>query len=1360
MDSRSQHKNVPFTGKLMTGEPASIGHNFRTLENLRYTDTHVKGVQGMTKVNSTGYATLQDYTDYTEVDVPTRVTVAANTLTIANLDQDEEVYLYYDFGADYFDGDFEFQFDSMVNAGTNEHAYIWGLANDVDDLYATAITNNKDCLFVRRAATGATATLSEYNSGSGISRQSITLLSAVTYYFTIRRDESIGTYGTLYLYIYSDSGRSTLVSTCTVTLTEKKDFRYLYAMSAYKNGSTGKSLNGTISNLRLIDTQTPKSVFHFSKSQPAESHVLVQSDDDTDVKIYENTTVIPDAGTFEDDVIWTDSSGAGLGRFSDAPDGQMIYCNEVDSCIWGGNEIKVGAFITSTAVIADAGSATDPKDFTKEINNTKQDGDNVVYIGGGIDTYTKLLIHANEADGTAGTDIIDSETTPKTITAAGDAQVDTSQAKFGTGSVKFDGTGDYLTLADSDDWYMGTGKFTIDFQVYYKSSYGTEGYFQQRVDADNEVCCYTQNGYVYFQIRSGGTTVVTVQGTITRLKFNDWNHIAIIRGWGGNTNDWVVTINGNKNSVSAVTDADAWPDLAAAFEIGRCYSGVNILYLNRWIDEFRVSKGIARWTENFTPPERAYTDSSNYWLVGSQRPLKGLKYYISNGNTIVSVMTGKEWNGNSWSDLTLTDNTDTGASLAVTGTVTFNSTVDSAKPKYLDGYFLYWYQFYVDAGDATIYHTTLDAPFQDIIDMWDGVYRSVTRFYKYTTAYLDNTINVLENDYYVSTASSYCDLSSMGAYSDPNNCLEIGFTEKMTGIQIQVAPDYTNSTADTTATIDYWTGTEYVTVGTITDGTSESDISLAKSGVISWNNSALSNETLKVIANSPPLYYYRVRFDKAMDASVRVSYVSGITAQKEIGYYKFPVFAQGRVLLCGDMANEKNKATCSAKFMPQTYNGNDSVDLYFGESGELTCGMELFSLYGSSLYSIILMFKDYETWMVSGQDIDVWTNNTFLVSSSIGCPAPLTLKTINLSSEPGTGVNRTLAIWQGTDGVYMSDGRAPIPIHIDIKEYFDRSDSRCIRASKIGDSIGFVDHSKQEYHLLIASGSSATTLNVELVYDIHRNKWFQIDRTLDLQNGTEVHDTDGNAYNYGFLDTGYMERLEYGTDFDGNDIVHTVQFGDFPLSELAFQTRLSHAKLITVAKTTTSNEVTCTHYADTGIVETAVAAVGTITMSGIATENETFVIDTQTFTWKAARAATGQVTIGANAAAAVANIVTAVTEDLSTVTASDGTGDTVVVTAVKTGVLGNSIIFTEDSTNMAVDGSDVLGGTTAGAYATATTKTMSPSRTGHRLAIPYFDEKYDGDPFHSFKFTMTTNDETVGIEPLALVLTYHDTKED
>ena len=116
-----------------------------------------------------------------------------------------------------------------------------------------------------------------------------------------------------------------------------------------------------------------------------------------------------------------------------------------------------------------------------------------------------------------------------------------------------------------------------------------------------------------------------------------------------------------------------------------------------------------------------------------------------------------------------------------------------------------------------------------------------------------------------------------------------------------------------------------------------------------------------------------------------------------------------------------------------------------------------------------------------------------------------------------------------------------------------------------------------------------------------------------------------------------------------------------------------------------------------------VAAQGDITMTGVAVADETFVIDTKTFTWKASRVLDGEVTIGGNAAAAVTNIVTAITADMTTVTAVDGAGDTVRVTAATKGVAGDAIVFTEASSNMDMDGSGTLGAITTGVDGTVGT---------------------------------------------------------
>lgn len=113
---------------------------------------------------------------------------------------------------------------------------------------------------------------------------------------------------------------------------------------------------------------------------------------------------------------------------------------------------------------------------------------------------------------------------------------------------------------------------------------------------------------------------------------------------------------------------------------------------------------------------------------------------------------------------------------------------------------------------------------------------------------------------------------------------------------------------------------------------------------------------------------------------------------------------------------------------------------------------------------------------------------------------------------------------------------------------------------------------------------------------------------------------------------------------------------------------------------------------------TANNAVGTMTFAGgIPVLDDTFTIGTQVFTWKAARGGAGEVTLGADEAACVTNAVVAITADIpGLVTAIDGTGDTVTVTALALGALGNSVVFSESSSNLTMDGAGFLGGTVAG----------------------------------------------------------------
>lgn len=111
----------------------------------------------------------------------------------------------------------------------------------------------------------------------------------------------------------------------------------------------------------------------------------------------------------------------------------------------------------------------------------------------------------------------------------------------------------------------------------------------------------------------------------------------------------------------------------------------------------------------------------------------------------------------------------------------------------------------------------------------------------------------------------------------------------------------------------------------------------------------------------------------------------------------------------------------------------------------------------------------------------------------------------------------------------------------------------------------------------------------------------------------------------------------------------------------------------------------------------AIASQGTITVTSEPFENDGFVIDTQTFLFKVSRTGVGEVTISSSTTTQRNNIRSAINADMTQVVATDGAGDTAVITAATKGTAANSYVFTETAAPaISVDGGGTLGGTVAG----------------------------------------------------------------
>lgn len=219
----------------------------------------------------------------------------------------------------------------------------------------------------------------------------------------------------------------------------------------------------------------------------------------------------------------------------------------------------------------------------------------------GIDSNTVLMLHCDGTD--ASTTFTDSSATGHTMTANGDVQIDTAQQKFGTASGLFDGTGDYLTTLDHADFTFGNGDFTIDFW-YRPAAVGKAMFYSQSTNGSTQINFYREStdNKLYFYVTNGGVFQAQYSTAWTPT-VNTWYHIALVR----NGSTILIFIDGVSKSLTVINaiGTSTNPDFTGVVAIGKD-SFFNSYFINGWIDEYRVSKGIARWTSDFTPPTAAY----------------------------------------------------------------------------------------------------------------------------------------------------------------------------------------------------------------------------------------------------------------------------------------------------------------------------------------------------------------------------------------------------------------------------------------------------------------------------------------------------------------------------------------------------------------------------------------------------------------------------------------------------------------------------------------------------------------------------------------------------------------------------------
>lgn len=221
-----------------------------------------------------------------------------------------------------------------------------------------------------------------------------------------------------------------------------------------------------------------------------------------------------------------------------------------------------------------------------------------------------LLLHADGASG--ATAFADSSSYANTVTAFGGAQMTTAQVKFGSSAAIFNDTSAYLSAPPSTNFTFGTGDFCQEAFIYASANPTSDAIL---------FCLRNANAGIFNNMvklspvgKIGWSDGVAWRESSGSIPLSQWVHVAVTRASG------VVRIFingvGNYSASHPIDLAGARVMQIGAFEaygsnpVGGFFGG--------FLDEIRITKGLARYTANFTPPTEPFPNApAAYALSGA-----------------------------------------------------------------------------------------------------------------------------------------------------------------------------------------------------------------------------------------------------------------------------------------------------------------------------------------------------------------------------------------------------------------------------------------------------------------------------------------------------------------------------------------------------------------------------------------------------------------------------------------------------------------------------------------------------------------------------------------------------------------------
>ena len=339
--------------------------------------------------------------------------------------------------------------------------------------------------------------------------------------------------------------------------------------------------------------------------------------------------------------------------------------------------------------------------------------------------------------------------------------------------------------------------------------------------------------------------------------------------------------------------------------------------------------------------------------------------------------------------------------------------------------------------------------------------------------------------------------------------------EPAIGTYLGIVPGNSNATAGNIDLIEFWDGTAWTTVGTLTDGTLDEggDSSLSQSGLVSWNATALTPIRRTFQGDNVAGFWYRISWDLALTADTRLYFMAYASFPESLSTYKGCIEFKNRLFLWGG-PEWPNRLRFSSARRPDSFSGTDSGwTRPVGGSDEIIACVKF--------YNELVVFKKNSIYLLEGEDPRNF--GMLEVSTTVGLASPKTAHTIEVGT-PGLHRDESLSIvmFQDTDGIYVIDGRKPKKVSAPIDRYFNQEYTESIAANEINNRQAYVDPLNGEYHLLLSS--------IELVYNYVINQWYPPwTREIPIDTGITLHGTDNRYYTYAGSSSGFVVRLENDT---------------------------------------------------------------------------------------------------------------------------------------------------------------------------------------------------------------------------------------